>query len=245
MTFICFLALYIGALVLLQPGPGSPKHWRGAMRENVRAVRATLVLGSAMLTVFFLTSNFTFSYAHYDWLRIFALQNDFAYPVRRLMQIVSHIFVHLDLAHVFANVVMLAALSLYERRVGCRRFLAVFMVSGVASSASVLFYEAPMMSAGASGAIFGLAAAYFADIKGVTLTQRLSALTLGVILVLIDAFFQLILAFLSTFIAAPWAASAATTPDHIAHAIGALTGLIYVLLVPSKQHHPYKKSALA
>ncbi|MBN2330443.1 MAG: rhomboid family intramembrane serine protease [Candidatus Aenigmarchaeota archaeon] len=69
--------------------------------------------------------------------------------------IVTHIFMHADLRHLYFNMFALALFgSILEKYIGSRKFLIVFFATGLASSAAdLLFYEATL---GASGAVFGL-----------------------------------------------------------------------------------------
>lgn len=69
--------------------------------------------------------------------------------------IITHIFLHGGIEHLFYNMFALALFgSILERVIGGKKFLIVFFVSGViAGIGSILFYEA---SIGASGAIYGI-----------------------------------------------------------------------------------------
>lgn len=67
----------------------------------------------------------------------------------------TSIFLHGDISHLLFNMLALALFgSVLERMIGSRRFLLVFLVTGLlASLISVFFYDAAL---GASGAIFGV-----------------------------------------------------------------------------------------
>ena len=67
----------------------------------------------------------------------------------------TSMFAHGSFEHLFYNMFALALFgSILEKIIGCRRWLALFFVSGVAAGiAAAIFYPA---SLGASGAIFGL-----------------------------------------------------------------------------------------
>lgn len=69
--------------------------------------------------------------------------------------VISHIFLHADVRHLYFNMFALALFgSILEKYIGSRNFLIVFFATGLASSAAdVLFYEATL---GASGAVFGI-----------------------------------------------------------------------------------------
>lgn len=96
---------------------------------------------------------------------VFVLQNTFGLTdtilldsqqvLARPWSIVTSIFAHASVEHLFYNIISLCIFGLFvENIAGKRRFFLVFFVSGIlASFAAVFFYSA---SLGASGAIFGL-----------------------------------------------------------------------------------------
>jgi membrane associated rhomboid family serine protease len=69
--------------------------------------------------------------------------------------LMTHIFLHGGIEHLFYNMFALALFgSILERVIGGKKFLIVFFISGIiAGLGSVLFYDA---SVGASGAIYGI-----------------------------------------------------------------------------------------
>jgi len=69
--------------------------------------------------------------------------------------ILSHIFLHANLRHLYFNMFALALFgSILEKYIGSRNFLFVFFSTGIVSSiADIIFYHATL---GASGAVFGL-----------------------------------------------------------------------------------------
>lgn len=68
---------------------------------------------------------------------------------------ITPIFLHLDEMHIFLNCYSLYALSIVERLFGHVKFLAIYLIAGIAGNiASFLF--SMNWGAGASGAIFGL-----------------------------------------------------------------------------------------
>jgi membrane associated rhomboid family serine protease len=73
-------------------------------------------------------------------------------------QLVTSIFTHVELVHIGFNMLALWVLGPgLEAAVGRARFLALYLVSGLAGSASVMWFSAPnSQTLGASGAIFGL-----------------------------------------------------------------------------------------
>jgi membrane associated rhomboid family serine protease/ribosomal protein S27AE len=74
-------------------------------------------------------------------------------------RLVTNAFVHFGILHVIFNFYALIQLGpLLERLFGRSRFLVLYLVCGVAASAASLWWhwEQPVVSAGASGALFGL-----------------------------------------------------------------------------------------
>ena len=73
-------------------------------------------------------------------------------------QLVTSMFTHVDLLHVGFNMLALYVLGpQLEVAIGRARFLAVYLLSGLAGSATVMWFSSPVsQTLGASGAIFGL-----------------------------------------------------------------------------------------
>jgi membrane associated rhomboid family serine protease len=73
-------------------------------------------------------------------------------------QVATSMFSHVDLWHIGFNMLALWVLGpQLELAIGRARFLAVYLLSGLAGSATVLWLSAPAgLTLGASGAIFGL-----------------------------------------------------------------------------------------
>jgi membrane associated rhomboid family serine protease len=77
--------------------------------------------------------------------------------LERPWTLITHMFMHADLSHLYFNMFALAAFgSIFEKQVGSRTFLAVFFLGGLASAfAGIIFYQSVI---GASGAIFSVLA---------------------------------------------------------------------------------------
>ena len=73
-------------------------------------------------------------------------------------QLLTSMFTHIQLTHIGFNMLALYVLGPgLEAAVGRTRFLALYLVSGLAGSASVMWFSTPYgLTLGASGAIFGL-----------------------------------------------------------------------------------------
>jgi rhomboid protease GluP len=80
-------------------------------------------------------------------------------------RLLTCMFVHIGLIHVAFNLYALLSVSSFlEEEIGPARYLAVFLFTGLAGSAASYLLHARVVSAGASGAIFGLigfAVAYY------------------------------------------------------------------------------------
>jgi rhomboid protease GluP len=77
-------------------------------------------------------------------------------------RLLSAVFVHVGIAHLMFNAYALFSFGIeVERRFGRARFLALYLLSGIAST-TASFVGSPALSAGASGAVFGLAGASLA-----------------------------------------------------------------------------------
>ncbi len=76
-------------------------------------------------------------------------------------RLVTSMFLHFNIIHILFNMWALWVVGSYlEALVGRARFLLIYFISGLAGSAFVLVFSAPyVVTAGASGAVFGLFAA--------------------------------------------------------------------------------------
>ncbi|HBI36027.1 MAG TPA: rhomboid family intramembrane serine protease [Spirochaetia bacterium] len=221
--FSACLILYISILLLIRPYPSSLKSARPTILEHFKGIKATLILGVLLIIIFFITSNFKFISVDENLYYIFALNNIkdaiYLWPV----QIVSHTFIHQNIIHLIGNVSLLGILSIYEKRVGSKRFLIIFVVSSLLSSISILFSHVPTATVGASGGIFGLAAAYFTDHDNLTIKEWLITV-LGLIVLFI------VLSIINE-IQDEFSKEMKLTIDHFAHFLGTLSAIIYCRLV--------------
>lgn len=72
-------------------------------------------------------------------------------------------FLHLDISHLFVNMLMLVVIgSQVERYVGTGPYAVAYAASVIGSSASVLVFNFAVPTAGASGALFALIAVFIA-----------------------------------------------------------------------------------
>lgn len=80
-----------------------------------------------------------------------------------LLQLLTSMFVHADLGHLLSNLIILLAFALpFEERIGHRRFLLVYLASGLVAALSQIAYAGgdSILLMGASGAVFGIMGAF-------------------------------------------------------------------------------------
>ena len=78
-------------------------------------------------------------------------------------RLVTNVFVHIGIVHVAMNMIGLWQMGpLVERLLGNRGFLAVYLFSGVCGSLASVLWNPFVVSAGASGAVFGVYGALLA-----------------------------------------------------------------------------------
>ena len=96
-------------------------------------------------------------------------------------RLLTSAFQHFGPMHLLLNMYMLWILGLgIERSIGHVRFLALYVSSALGGSVAVMFYSQNALTAGASGAIFGLMGAYAI----VAMSMRLDIKGIAVLLVL-------------------------------------------------------------
>lgn len=96
-------------------------------------------------------------------------------------RLLTSAFQHFGPMHLVLNMYMLWILGLgIERSIGHARFLALYLGSALGGSVAVMFYSQNALTAGASGAIFGLMGAYAI----VAMSMRLDVKGIGLLLVL-------------------------------------------------------------
>lgn len=142
--------------------------------------------------------------------------------------IVTHIFTHGSVNHIFFNVFALAMFgSILESIIGGRKFLFVFFASGIAAGlGSFLFYEA---SLGASGAVMGIMGTLAVLRPRMTVYVSYFPMPMSVA-VIVWALGDLF-GFFNPF----------TNVAHIAHLAGMAIGLIYGLKLKNKYGRKYPK----
>jgi len=139
-----------------------------------------------------------------------------------LFQLISHAFVHLDIMHLLGNLTAIGIFSVYERRVGPRRFLAILAVGCILAIPSVFFHAQPYTVCGISGGVYGLAAAYFLDHEDLSLKDWIySLIALACLMAVFSVINEL--------------ESKKTLPyniDYLGHAFGAIGAVAYCYFSP-------------
>lgn len=210
--------LYIAVLLFARPSPSSFRGKRISVQENVGRIKGSLFLGILLLTVQLFITNFTFLTIDENLLNIFTI-NNLEKENLVIFKYFTNIFIHFNVMHLLGNLFMLGLLSVYERKVGTRRFLLVFLISGLLSGFSIFFYSERIISAGASGAIFGLAAGFFTDDKNLTLKDWLQAIFMFLFLAIIISirdFYEM--------------QKLDMQIDYVGHALGAFGAIVFTRL---------------
>lgn len=81
------------------------------------------------------------------------------------LQVFTAMFVHANFGHILGNLIVLLAFALpFEERIGHRRFLGLYLASGLAGTLAEIgvTWGQPVFMMGASGAVFGIIGAFAA-----------------------------------------------------------------------------------
>jgi len=222
--FLLTILVWTITLFFLRPSPNDlqakiPGYW-----ESFKKIQATFWLGIFLIVTFFILSSGTFDELNENWFVILGVNNLYTLTPWWFVQTITHNFIHLNLLHLWTNLSFLGILSLYERNVKAGRFLSIFIFSGVLSSISIFFFSNPMVSAGASAGLFGLAAAYLLDIPKLTFKEYLLGFGMIIFLFLIFSFAE----------NKKTVDSLSFEIDTWGHLFGLLFGLIFCKLFPRK-----------
>lgn len=220
--FVVLLTAYVFALALVQPEPESLKEAKLSIRDNIKSVKATIGLGTSLIITFFFITDLTFSDVNQKALALLAFNNITELYILWPVQAVTHTFIHANWQHLLTNLSVLALLSIYERRVNAKRFLAVYIVGSLTSLLSVFFYSEPVLLCGASAGIMALAAGFVVDHENLTLKEWLCAVLLCLFLVAVFS--------IQAEMESERVSSFNFTIDHIGHLLGAVGGILYCRL---------------
>lgn len=223
--FLFVVGTYCAVLIGLRPAPDSLKSKPISYIENVSRIKVTLLVGIVLCVVHLLVTHFSFGDTKDAWIGLLGIKNVNIFEWMWFHTIVTNTFVHLNFLHLLTNLHGVGLCSLYERRVDARRYLAIFIVSALGSNLSMFAFSEPTVSTGVSGAVFGLAAAYFTDHKDITLKDWAGALAAFTVLAIIV---EVNTAFKSD------ESNLDFTVNHLGHALGALSAIIYCRIRPAK-----------
>lgn len=135
------------------------KEWE-IVYKKMTPVNTVLVLINSLIFIFIELSGqigeLLFRYGAMEW-RSICLDGEY-------YRLVTCMFLHFGISHLFSNMVFLFLIGSYlERVVGTVRYLILYFGAGIGSSLISLFYyryqDANVVSAGASGALFGVVGA--------------------------------------------------------------------------------------
>ncbi|NRB81724.1 MAG: rhomboid family intramembrane serine protease [Saccharospirillaceae bacterium] len=222
--FLISSVVYVFGLLLIKPAPNSLKAMPLTYAQNFKLIRASLCSGVFLLFVFLVISNYSFLVVDEHTYNLLALNNELENAILWPFQSITHLIIHANPTHLLANVFGIGLASVYERRVGAKRFLSVLAVGCIASIPSIFFYSDTIAVSGTSGGVFGLAAAYFTDEDELTIKEWGTAILLFAFLMFI---FSLEGVFKSTS-----NESMNIQVDHIGHILGALGAIIYCRFKP-------------
>ena len=222
--FAFFTLSYIAVLILYRPAPESLKAQQIGYLANIAKIKVSLLLGVLICIVFLFTSNFSFDATDDKLQTMLGINNRFFSSGFWFVQLITHNFVHENIIHLAGNLFMLGMTSLYERRVGAKRFLMVFLVSSLFSGLSIFLYTDIVVSVGISGGVFGFAAAYFTDHANLSVKDWFMAIGMFISLAVIFT--------LSGESKLP--KDMILNVDHIGHSMGAAGAILYCKLRPAK-----------
>ncbi|MCH2547236.1 MAG: rhomboid family intramembrane serine protease [Alphaproteobacteria bacterium] len=216
----------MGILVFYRPAPESLKGASPSLLENLQQIKASLCVGTILLFIYLVMTGFTYKEIDKSLYAIFGLNNVKDAAILWPFQVFTHLFIHINLYHLLSNVLGVGLASIYERRVGSKRYLVVLMVGAFSSIPSIFFYTEPIIVSGISGGVFALAAAYFTDHKNLTIKEWIYAI--------LSFLFLAIIFSLDGERKMAGKEELIGQVDHIGHVLGALGGVIYCRLVPLK-----------
>lgn len=219
MTLFLTLTTFLAALSFVIEEPVSLKSHKNSILQNIKNKIATLTIGSLVILVFFLTSNGDFPEITIKpiFAGILGLSNA-EISILLPIQLFSHAMIHINFLHLSTNLVYFSFCSVYESRVGSKRYLKVLLTGVLTSNFSALFYTEDTVFLGISGGISALIAAYFTDFTNIRSKQSHIRIF---ILILIGIFYI----FFNHFTKERFGSLEQT--DHLGHVFGALGGFIY------------------
>ena len=195
------------------------------MRQKPEAI-CTVALIVINIAVFFILTMFGDTEDAVFMLQHGAMYEPYIIEGHEYYRIFTCLFLHFGITHLLNNMVLLGALGWnLELEIGKVRFVIIYFASGIIGNIVSLFYdltlEQPAVSAGASGAIFGLMGSLlYVVIANRGRLGRLSGRGM-LVMVILSLYFGL----------------TSTGVDNLAHIGGLVSGfLLAVLLYRRKQY---------
>ena len=231
-----FYGLYEAHMNFLDENPQLPKKGVDVRWFLSRLTPVTLILVLINVFVYFISSHFGNVYDAQDMYRMGAMTFDAVFIRKEFWRLFTAMFLHYGISHLANNMVSLLCLgTMLERRIGSLRFAILYLVSGLLagfSSMAVDYYQIVRLqeasyavSAGASGAIFGVIGGLIAIVlmqhfwKDRNQTEEISMRSL-----LLMTFFTL------------WEGFASVGVDNAAHVGGLIFGFLLSFLLARKRH---------
>jgi rhomboid protease GluP len=177
------------------------------MRKSSKKYMPTYIIIAVNMAVYVLTSILSWNFVEMDY-RVVSQYGQFNLFVFNgwYWQLFTSMFVHVNIVHLIGNMIFLLIFGLRaEELFKIQEYLAVYFIPGIAGNLLTLLFGPDMISAGASGAIFGLFGACTIFIR--------QALGQSIVSVLIYSFFMLII-------------STGPNVNNLAHLGGLVVGLL-------------------
>lgn len=141
-------------------------------QHNYRVTPLLIILNIVFFVVKFIISLFYFKFIVLNKQSIASIENIYFYVGgnnRELVlngqfwRLITHQFVHGSFFHLFFNMYALAYIGLMvEHKLGIRKYLTIYLLSGICGGVLSLFFHLEGYMVGASGAIMGLFGAFIA-----------------------------------------------------------------------------------
>lgn len=223
-VFLLVLGAFLLPLLLYSPEPENLREVKHSdLAVRIRRKCGTITLGAILIIVAAITFDPVALKILPEWEALLGLSRQGVFNYGFIFQLITNSFVHINLFHLLCNLSVLMLLSVYEWRVGVKRFLAVFLIAAIgASVVDLIVISEQSISLGASAGICGLAAAYFLDFENIS--RRDWMFGIGLVLLLVGVYS----------LGGNDKANLGASVDWIAHLAGALTGAIYVRLFSCK-----------
>ena len=136
------------------------------LRSGYR-VTPILLIANCLVFITLVIASQSFSMFHPITLLKFGANYSGLIDQGQVWRFLSSVFLHLSVTHLLFNSVSLVILGRFiEPLLGTTAFLAVYLLAGIAGSAASYVFNPGVLSAGASGAIFGLFGVFIAILLG-------------------------------------------------------------------------------